>query len=466
MSLPSPTCSVPGDREQNTAFEIISDEDSVPSLIHRKNDSPQASFPTYRAMAVLAFALLFAYLSVPLVLSVAASQRLQPPAGFQVARDQTPSPRPSSEEAKLESLAIEGNEALYNLDYGKARKAFEEMTRLAPDQPAGYVYLANNLWLEKLNSSRRLSSSLYSSASFYSKTEEKYDLNHDKQFNALIEKAINVAESRLKNDPKDATSLYYKGAAVGIRAAYKVTVRRSFRAALGDANESIRIQKKVALKADYDDANLSIGFYEYAVDSLPFLLRAIARVVGITGSKKEGIKLLKTVVERGRHASDDARVLLIGIYARERRFEEALELISYLSGKYPRNYLFGIERATMLYRLNRFDEGALAFGNLIKDADIASVATDVVNYQYGEALVEAGNYASAIDRYKTVVDWPKSDRSLVTLAHLHAGKALDALGNHAGATREYKLVLKDKNVYDSHGLAKKYQEKPFIPDKK
>jgi hypothetical protein len=314
MSLPLSTCAVSGDREQNTAFEIVSDEDAT--LIHRKSDSQQASF-AYRAMAIFVVALLFAYLSVPLVLSVAASQRLQPPAaGFKVARDQTPSPTPSSEgEAKLESLAIEGNEALYNLDYGKARKAFEEMTRLAPDQPAGYVYLANNLWLEKLNSSRRLSSSLYSSASFYSKTAEKYDLKHEKQFNALIEKAINVAESRLKNDPKDATSLYYKGAAVGIRAAYKVTVKRSFRAAFGDANESIRIQKKVAVNAHYEDANLSIGFYEYAVDSLPFLLRAIARLAGITGSKKDGIKLLQTVVERGRHASDDARVLLIGIYA-------------------------------------------------------------------------------------------------------------------------------------------------------
>jgi tetratricopeptide (TPR) repeat protein len=120
----------------------------------------------------------------------------------------------------------------------------------------------------------------------------------------------------------------------------------------------------------------------------------------------------------------------------------------------------------MLYRLNRVDQGALAFGNLIKDADIASVATDVVNYQYGEALVEARNYASAIDTYKAVVDWPKSDRSLVTLAHLHAGKAFDALAKRAEATREYKLVLKEKNVYDSHELAKKYQEKPFVPDKK
>jgi hypothetical protein len=142
-------------------------------------------------------------------------------------------------------------------------------------------------------------------------------------------------------------------------------VKRSFRAALGDATDSIRIQKEVAFRdKQYADANLSIGFYEYVMDSLPFFWWMLAKVVGMRGSKKHGIELLQTVVDKGKYASDDARVLLIGIYARERRFEEALATISYLSGKYPRNYLFGIERAAMLYRLNRVDEGARGFRRL------------------------------------------------------------------------------------------------------
>jgi tetratricopeptide (TPR) repeat protein len=100
---------------------------------------------------------------------------------------------------------------------------------------------------------------------------------------------------------------------------------------------------------------------------------------------------------------------------------------------------------------------------LRKDDHISSVATDVVNYQYGEALVDARAYAQAIERYKAVVDGPKSEKGLVTLAHLHAGKALDALGRRAEATKEYKIVLQQKNVYDSHYLAKKLQEKPYMP---
>jgi hypothetical protein len=65
------------------------------------------------------------------------------PAAFRVAPDHTLcSPSCRAGENDFESLGIEGNVALYNLDYAKARNAFERMTRIDPDHPAGYVYLA------------------------------------------------------------------------------------------------------------------------------------------------------------------------------------------------------------------------------------------------------------------------------------------------------------------------------------
>ncbi|HYL98346.1 MAG TPA: hypothetical protein VEZ90_05275, partial [Blastocatellia bacterium] len=52
-----------------------------------------------------------------------------------------------------DQLRLEGNSALYNLDYKKAHECFEKMSQIAPEEPASYVYLANNLWLETLNRS-------------------------------------------------------------------------------------------------------------------------------------------------------------------------------------------------------------------------------------------------------------------------------------------------------------------------
>lgn len=368
--------------------------------------------------------------------------------------------------AEFERLRKEGNESVYNLDYKDAKGIFLQMTKIAPDHPAGYVYLANNLWLETLNASRRLTASLYSSGSFYAqdKDSDATDMKREREFNDLIRKALAVSEARLKKNPRDAEALYYQGSARGLRAGYSVTVKRSFRKAIGDANASIKIQKQVLkIDPDYTDANLSIGLYEYVIGSLPFIWKIFAKVAGLSGSKKKGLEYLEMVAEQGRYASDDARVLLIGLYSRENQPERALEIIGYLAKKYPRNFLFGVERGAMLYRLGRLDEGDRVFTDMLKDERIAREAIDIVNYQWGEAMIGAGKFAEALAKYNAVKEWPRSSQELVSLSHLHAGQALDVMGKRQEAVAEYRVVLKRENVFDSHKQAEQYVKKPFTP---
>ena len=370
----------------------------------------------------------------------------------------------SAAEPEFERLRIEGNEAVYNLEYQVARQKFERLRAIAPDHPAGYVLLANNLWLETLNARRRLSASLYSAESFYAQTKaaEKVDPKRSKEFDDLINKATAVSGAALQKNPKDTEALYYQGAALGLRAGFDATVVRSFSRSIGDANDSILIQRKVIkLDAGYTDAYMSIGLYEYIIDALPFGWRLLARFAGLKGSKKNGIDHLEQVATRGRLASDDARVLLIGIYSRERRYDQALESLGILAKKYPRNYLLSVERAAMLYRMSRRDEGAKAFADLLNDDVVTRNAVDLVNYQWGEALLAAADYTNAVKRYQEVIRWPGSAPDLVTLAHLHAGQALDSLGDRARATAEYEAVLKRENVFDSHEKAGQYLKKPY-----
>jgi hypothetical protein len=374
----------------------------------------------------------------------------------------------SNVSAEFDKLRSEGNDAVYNLEYKLAREKFERMVKIAPEHPAGYIYLANNLWLEWLNSSRRLSASLYNGDSFYQQDaeEDKFDPKRDKEFNDLIRQAITVAKARVQKNPEDTEALYYQGAALGLRAGYSVTVKRSFRRAMGDANGSIQIQKRVVkMDPNYNDAYLSIGLYEYVIDSLPFIWKTLARLAGLKGSKSKGIEHLELATQKGKFASDDARVILIGLYSREKQPEKALEVISYLAAKYPRNYLLGVERANMLYQRRRKDEGAAAFAALLKNEQIAQAASDHINYQWGESLMTTGDFAAAIERYKEVTRWTKSDKSLVSLSHLHAGQALDALGKREEAIAEYQIVLKLENIFDAHKLASEYVKKPYMDDK-
>lgn len=402
--------------------------------------------------------------SVMTGLLILTSGRTAAYAGFLESKLQEKTAQPA-DQTEFDRLRNEGFSAVYNIDYKTARERFLQMTRIAPDHPAGYVYLANNVWLETLYQSRRLTTSVYTGGSFYSqdKDEDKVDPKRDRDFNDYIRQALAAGKARLAKNPKDVEALYYNASALGIRAAYGTSVKRSFTRAIGDANESIKIQRQV-IKIDpgYTDAYLSIGLYEYVIDSLPGGLKFLARLAGLKGSKQRGIEHLELVTKQGKFAADDARVVLLGIYSKENRLDRALEIISYMVKQYPRNYLFGVERASMLYRTGHAEEGARAFAELLKDERVAAQAVDLVNFQWGEALLASQDYTGAIARYKEVQAWSKSNPGLVSFAHLHVGEALDALGKRQEAMAEYQTVLKRENVFDSHKLASQYVKKPYV----
>lgn len=394
----------------------------------------------------------------------------------QIVEQQKPSPERQAEPRNnqpgespdFDRLRVEGFDAVYNLDYKTARDRFLQMTRLAPDHPAGYLYLANNLWLETLYLTRRLTTSIYTGGSFYSENanEDRVDPRRDREFQDLIKQAVAVSKARLLKNAKDVEALYYEASALGIRAAYSSSVKRGFSRGIGDANDSVKIQREVIkLDPNYVDAYLSIGLYEYVIDSLPFGWRLLARFAGLKGSKAKGIEHLELVVSRGKYLADDSRVVLLGIYSKEQNSGRALELISDLTTHYPRNYIFGLERASMLYRIGRPDEGGRAFAELLKDERVTAQVADLVNYQWGEALANKKDYEGAIARFKDVQRWPKSNAGLVSLAHLRAGEALDAIGKRDEAMAEYQMVLKRENVFDSHKLAAQYVKTPYLPSK-
>src|SRR6201986_3077310 len=145
----------------------------------------------------------------------AAAQTRKSPAAAQSQKTvgENPAGAPAEFDRKrFDELRKEGFDALYNLDYEGARRHFNEMTRVFPNHPAGYQFLAASLWLRTLNESRRLQASLYNNEGFYK--EDKNDEGATKaadEFRELTRKTKEICEARLKADPKDVDALYYLG---------------------------------------------------------------------------------------------------------------------------------------------------------------------------------------------------------------------------------------------------------------
>jgi tetratricopeptide (TPR) repeat protein len=388
-----------------------------------------------------------------------------------------------AERAKFEALRVTGSEALFNLDYETARKSFKEMALAFPNYPGGPQFLADSLWIETLYQTRRLQSSLYGGDdSFYSTGDDKADPQVVDQFRTLTRQARLLAESRLKQSPRDTEALYFLGAIEGLKASFEEAVERRHFAALKDGSDAVdRHREVIRLDPSYHDAEITIGLYDFTVGSLPLPVKLIAGVAGFRGSKKRGLAELERVTKEGRWVRDEARTLLIVLYTREKRFAEAAAIARDLAAKYPRNYLYRLEAADALVlqaaqereanhttaTTTTENEGFATFDALLKDRavrDTAARAFDLIHFKYGEALMTAGQYDRAAKEFLTAADVPGAQQGLATMAHLYAARALDLAGKRNDAVTQYRAVLARPNVYDAHdqaqsGLKEVYKKK-------
>lgn len=346
-------------------------------------------FAKCRGVKTIAMPLIIALLMlVPFV--TAAAQTTGQPAG------QTAATR-----VRLDTLRAEGYQALYNLDYEGARKRFREMMQLAPDHPSGPQCFAASLWVEQLNQSWELKATLYSTKA-YSEGKQKADPARTAEFRKWIRQTKTLSEAKLRQNPRDVDALYFLGAAEGLDAAYAAAVERKFRSALKNGSDAVDRHKEVLkLAPEFRDAALTIGLQNYIVGSLPLPLKMIAGTMGVRGSKKRGLETLERVSVEGRWARDLARVLLVDLYKREKRWKDAVATARVLSERYPRNYLFKLQMAdalaSQIVTLRKAKDATATagaeeereltniFDSLLRDKTLEASTSELVQFRYREA---------------------------------------------------------------------------------
>ena len=73
----------------------------------------------------------------------------------------------------------------------------------------------------------------------------------------------------------------------------------------------------------------------------------------------------------------------------------------------------------------------------------------------------AGQYERAAKEFLAAADLPGAQQGLATMAHLHAGRALDLAGKRNDAMTQYRAVLARPNVYDAHDQAQSGLKEAF-----
>ena len=385
-------------------------------------------------------------------------------------------PGKSTPQVQFDQLRAEGYKALYNLDYQGARRNFTEMTKLLPSHPAGAQCLAATIWIQQLNQSWRLKASLYNNDA-YAGSKEKVDRKVVEEFREATRRAKALSEARLREQPGNLEALYFLGATEGLESAFAAGIEHRFMAALRSGSRSVDRHREVLKRApDYRDAELTIGLYNYIVGSLPLTVKFLAGTMGVRGSKKRGLESLERVASEGHWARDVARVLLVDLYKREKRWQDAANVANELSSRYPRNYFFKLQVADALSTAlaNKTEKQPTQssvdseqrvlriFEELLHDRAIAveKGTVDIIRFRYGEALLAAGHIERAMNEFFWVTK-NSSEKELTTMSRLRAAQTLDLMGRRSEALAGYRAVLSAVDINNSQEHARRGLREPF-----
>jgi tetratricopeptide (TPR) repeat protein len=333
--------------------------------------------------------------------------------------------------------------AAYNLDHDEAMAHARRAVALGPNESQSHRTLAAILWLNILFHRGAVSIDFYMGSlarQRASALKPKPELVAE--FKTEMGRAIELAEARLKQHPRDLEARYEVGSVYALQASFTASVEGSMTAAFGSARRAFDAQEEVLTRDPTRvDAGLVVGLYRYLVSALALPSRWVAYIVGFGGDKEKGIRLLEAAASDP-ETRTDAKTALMLVYSREGRHNDVVRLARELRTEFPRNRLFVLEEGAAAIRAGRAAEAeaTLTQGLAMLDKDTRPKVPGeraYWHYKRGLARVILRNLEGARQDLQT------AQLSVPTAwvngrIHLEQGKIADLSGRRQDALAAYR----------------------------
>jgi tetratricopeptide (TPR) repeat protein len=367
-------------------------------------------------------------------------------------------------------LYDQSTDAMYNLDFNTAQAGYETLTREYPDNPDYWNALASSIWLKISFDQQKLSLESFSGRSTFGTRESKDSLDpaDEKRLRETAATAIAKADAILKKNPNDIRALYAKGVSNATLATFEAMVKRSIWNANSYAKTARSLHQRV-LKIDpnFDDARLSIGTYDYVIGVIPAVLRTALTLFGVsTAGKESGIQQLQIAAVKGKNTSTDAQIVLSVVYSRERRYDDALRMMTQLHGRYPRNFLFELAEANAYGKKGQWEDALRTYEGILgkiqsRTDGYEQIRPERVVYLLGTSSMELHQFDKAADHFGRVAASNNAPPDERARAYLWVGKILDSKKDRAKALQQYDAVLGLNCNANLKAEAERYKRRPF-----
>ncbi len=376
-------------------------------------------------------------------------------------------PAAHTDPINLTPLVREAHEHFYNLDYDGALTRFEAVQRENPRNPMAANYVLMVLIFRELYHQDLLDTTYYAHDSFLtSKRSVPVPQATRDRIESLTSSSIAMCDQLIKTNPRDKNAYFARGYARGMHAAFITLVDHSYIAAAkqgyasrGDSEQVLRIDP------GYADAKMAMGIQQFAVASLPRILRIMIGITGVTGNKEKGLDLLREAAAHGIVTVVESRTALSLFLRHDARYPEALAVQRGLAEQSPRDYLFRLEEANLTKDSGDGPAAIAAYKAVIADARKPNFFIDprlqmayfgLADTQRGQNMIE-----EAAQNYLEAAAQPKCSDWLRRRAQLNAGQMFDLLRQRDRAMKQYQLASAGGGDQSQTDAARRYLKTPY-----
>jgi tetratricopeptide (TPR) repeat protein len=365
-------------------------------------------------------------------------------------------------------LVTRGFKHFYNLEYGEAIADFSQFIAEAPDVPDGYNHLAQAILYRDMFRAGALESELVTGNDpFLRRPKVDASPEDQRQFDAAIRKAVDLANARLAENPRDTGALYALGVSYGLRSNYGFLVRKAWHDALRDATTARKFHTRVTeIDPSFVDARMVQGLHDYIVGSLPLHLRMLGFLLGFHGNREDGIHEVELVSRTGSLNRIDAEIVLCAIYRREKRQREAIPLLLDLMPRFPRNYLFAMELAQM-YSDSGDAKDALGVLDRLEAQKrkgtrrLAGLSIEKIWYAKGNIQFWYNDLDAALANLRKATAAKDPDLNTGVLAWMRLGQVYDLQGERDLAVEAYRQAADFAPDSDAAKESRGYISTPY-----